>query len=346
MNAHVIDEVDPSIASLINVKNFRPWLQEHAGASAEPLRVTRLAGGNSNPTISIEQGSKRWVLRRPPVGSKLSTAHDVGREYTFYRAMQNTPVPVPETVAMCDDVSVCGAPFYIMKFVDGRVLGRPEELADASPEQRRLLCHEFARIMAAIHRVDIDAVGLGHVAKREGYLERQVRHWTNQWEALGASHPNKVLDEVVRRLRADIPKSPATAVVHGDYRLGNVMVARDEPNRIVAVLDWEMATLGDPLADLGYSLVFWGATNGRYLDPSARIAEMPGCCTADELVTEYVKAGGPAADNIKYYVALAWFKLCMIGQGQMDHFARTKGPVTPEMIKGRDSLAQQALDAL
>ena len=344
MNAHVIDEVDPSIASLIDVKNFRPWLREHAGASAEPLRITRLAGGNSNPTISIEQGGQRWVLRRPPLGNKLSTAHNVGREYTFYRAMQNTSVPVPETVAMCDDVSVLGAPFYIMKFVDGVVLSRPEELADASPEQRRLLCREFARIMAAMHRADIDAVGLGQVAKREGYLERQVRHWTGQWEAL-RTEPNQIVDEAVRRLRAEIPQSSATTVVHGDYRLGNVMVARDEPNRIVAVLDWEMATLGDPLADLGYTLVFWGATNGHYLDPSAKIADMPGCCSADELVKEYVKAGGAAADNIKYYVALAWFKLSMISQGQMDRYARTKGPITPEMIKGRDSLAQRALDA-
>lgn len=339
-----IDEIDASIVDLLDLQRFRPWLQQHAGAGDEPLRVTRLAGGNSNPTISIEQGGQRWVLRRPPVGNKLSTAHDVGREYTFYHAMQNTAVPVPETVAMCDDASVCGAPFYVMKFVDGVVLSRPEDLEGASPEQRRLLCCEFARIMAEMHRLDIDAVGLGQVAKREGYLERQVRHWTGQWEKLG-TEPNKTIDEVVRRLRADMPVSHATTVVHGDYRLGNVMAARNEPNRIVAVLDWEMATLGDPLADLGYTLVFWGATNGQYLDPSARIADMPGCFTTDELVKEYVKAGGAAADNIKYYVALAWFKLSMISQGHMDRYARTKGSVSPEMVKGRDMLAQRALDA-
>lgn len=339
-----VDEIDASIANLLDLTRFRPWLMEEAGASDEPLRVTRLAGGVANVTISIEQGGQRWVLRRPPPGNKLSTAHDMGREYSFYRAMQTTAVPVPETVAMCDDASVCGAPFYVMKFVDGRVLGKPEDLDGVSLEQRRLLCREFARTLVAIHQVDIDAVGLGQIAKRDGYLERQVRHWTGQWESL-RTEPYKTFAEIVRRLRADMPTSNPTTVVHGDYRLGNVLVARDEPHRIVAVVDWEMATLGDPLADLAYTLAFWGTSNGFHLDPSAKIADLPGFLTADELVAEYVQAGGVAAENINYYVALAWFKLSMISHGNMERISRTKGSLTPGMLELLDLLAQRAFES-
>ena len=341
------DVVDPTITSLVDMPRLREWLTRNVpGTSIDALNVSRLAGGESNVTLLVRQAGRSWVLRCPPMGNRIATAHDMRREYMFYRALYGTAVPVPEPIALCEDQSVLGEVFYVMSFVSGRIFTRPEDLNDVSVEQRHHFCRELAKMLASIHRVDIDAVELGGIAKREGYLARQVQRWSHTW-ATTRSGPHAVMDEVAHRLRTGMPNSPPTTVVHGDYRIGNVMVAHDKPDKIIAVFDWEMATLGDPLADVGYALVYWGSRNRpAYLNPINLIPDLPGFMSAEEWVAEYVAAGGTPTEQISYYVALALFKLAVITQGHMERLARTRGSFAPALQANRDECGQLALELL
>src|SRR4051812_7592987 len=254
------------------------WLRDHVGVDG-PLTHEVISGGASNLTIAVTVGDTELVVRRPPVGAFLPSANDVGREYKYLLALRDTNVPVPEVLGFCDDADVIGAPFYVMRRLHGLVPHDPGVLAHLPEAEARAAGEDFVRVLKAIHAVDIDAVGLGDAAKRTGYLERQVVRWTDQWHR-AKDDDDPVIDALSEKLGAAIPNSPGTTIVHGDYRLGNVMF---DGTRINGVFDWEMATLGDPLADVGYTLLWWGTPNRPPINPSQAVADLPGMPSAREV---------------------------------------------------------------
>ena len=322
----------------IDVDALGRWLAANVDGVASPsITIEVISGGASNLTIGVDTGDLQLVVRRPPVGAFLPSANDVSREYRYLSALQSTNVPTPPVHAFCDDVEVIGAPFYVMERLHGVVPHEVAAVEHLSAEQGRALSQHFVEVLQSIHAVDIDAVGLGDAAKRTGYLERQVTRWTDQWHR-AKEQDSPVIDELAVRLAKSLPESPPTTVVHGDYRLGNVMLSDEDPTQIVGVFDWEMATLGDPLADVGYTLLYWGTHDRPPIHPSQGIADLPGFLTADELAGAY----GAAANDLRFYIALAAFKLAIIGEGNRAR-ARRLGHDVPNM---RNPLPDWALDLI
>jgi aminoglycoside phosphotransferase (APT) family kinase protein len=296
------------------------WLGEHAGVDG-PLQHEVISGGASNLTIGVTVGGTELVVRRPPVGAFLPSANDVSREFRYLSALRDTDVPVPEVLGFCDDAGVIGAPFYVMRRLHGLVPHGPDVLAHLTPEEARRAGEEFVRVLRSIHAVDIDAVGLGDAAKRTGYLQRQVDRWTDQWHrSKEEDHPT--IDALSTRLAASVPVSGPVTIVHGDYRLGNVMF---DGTRINGVFDWEMATIGDPLADLGYTLLWWGTADRPPVHPSQAVADLPGMPTADEVCARY----GADPEVVRFHIVLAAFKLTIIGVGNRARMARAGMEVPP-----------------
>ena len=310
------------------------WLLDNVGVDG-PLTHEIISGGASNLTIAVTVGDTELVVRRPPVGAFLPSANDVSREFRYLDALRDTDVPVPEVLGFCDDVEVLGAPFYVMRRLHGLVPHDASVLAHLSPDEARAAGEDFIRVLRAIHAVDIDAVGLGNAAKRTGYLERQVARWTDQWHR-AKDGDDAVIDELSEKLGAAIPRSGPVTVVHGDYRLGNVMF---DGTRIVGVLDWEMATIGDPLADVGYTLLWWGTNDRPPINPSQAVADLPGMPSADEVCGLY----GVAPDVVRFYIVLAAFKLTIIGVGNRTRAKRLGGDVPADT---HNPLAEWALQLL
>ncbi len=305
---------------------LRAWLSENLGFDGEPFAIEVISGGRSNLTLGVEAGGRRLVVRRPPIGHFLPTAHDMSREYRVYRALHGTAVPVPEARALCEDASVIGAPFYVMERLDGVVPHEPADLRTADRATNARTADHFVDVLAAIHGTDLDAAGLADFGKPTGYLERQLRRWIGQWErSKYADAP--AIDALAAHLRQTMPRQQATTLVHGDYRLGNVMLDANDTGRLIAVFDWEMATLGDPLSDLGYTLLWWGTTDRVNVHPSQGVADLPGFPSAGELVDRYASATALDIDAIDWYVALAAFKLAVIHEGQRATRRRAGQPV-------------------
>jgi aminoglycoside phosphotransferase (APT) family kinase protein len=305
---------------------LQAWLSENLGFEGDSFAVEVISGGRSNLTLGVEAGGRRLVVRRPPIGHFLPTAHDMSREYRVYRALHGSAVPVPEALALCEDESVIGAPFYVMERLDGIVPHEPADLAAADrPTNARTGAH-FIEVLAAIHAVDLGAAGLADFGKPTGYLERQVQRWTDQWQrSKYADAP--AIDALALHLRRTMPRQQGTTLVHGDYRLGNVMLDRHDTGRIIAVFDWEMATLGDPLSDLGYALLWWGTTNRIAVHPSQGVADLPGFPSAEQLIAAYGTTTTLDVDEIDWYLALAAFKLAVIHEGQRATRRRAGLPV-------------------
>jgi aminoglycoside phosphotransferase (APT) family kinase protein len=298
-----------------------------------------ISGGASNLTIGVRIGDADLVVRRPPVGQFLPTANDVSREFRYLGALRDTPVPVPRVYAFCDDADVIGAPFYVMERLHGVVPHDATPVHDLDAAQGRRLSEEFVDVLRSIHEVDIDAVGLGDAAKRTGYLERQVRRWTDQWHrAKEADSP--AIDELALRLAKALPPSPPTTVVHGDYRLGNVMLDAVDRTRIIGVFDWEMATLGDPLADVGYTLLYWGTTDRPPVHPSQVIADRPGFLSAAGVAERY----GVDVEILDFYVVLAAFKLAIIGEGNRARARHLSAPTASAPMARGVRLDEWALE--
>ena len=284
------------------------------GLAGGPLKAELIAGGRSNLTYVVSDGDREWVLRRPPLGHVLPTAHNMAREYEVISALAGTAVPVPETYAHCADEAVLGAPFYLMEHVPGRVYRTGADLSGFSAADGRAVSTALVDVLADLHRVDPAAVGLAEFGRPEGYLERQVRRWTKQ---LAASRSRELpgIEELGARLAASVPPDGRVALVHGDYKLDNVLVDADDPGRIRAVLDWEMSTLGDPLADLGLVLVYW-ERGDKYGDPRvAATSRIPGYLTAAEVMERYAERTGFAIGDVAWYRALAGYKLAVISEG-------------------------------
>ena len=292
-----------------------PWLARHVAGAEPPFAYRLITGGRSNLTYEVTDAAwSRFVLRRPPLGNVLESAHYMGREHRLISALAPTAVPVPEPLAFCADTAVGDAPFYVMRFVDGVVLESEqdaERCLDLAARERA--SHALVDVLADLHRVDPDAVGLGDLGRKEGYVERQLRRWHGQFER-SRSREVPAMDEAHRLLSARVPPQRRTGIVHGDYRLGNCLVGPDGELR--AVLDWELCTLGEPLADLGWVLAWWIEPRE---DPAAIGRSVPstagGFASRDALVARYAERSGADVGDVDFYVALACWKLACIAEG-------------------------------
>jgi aminoglycoside phosphotransferase (APT) family kinase protein len=253
--------VEPAAAPEFDADRLDAYLRERIPGLGGPMRVDRISGGQSNPTFFISYPERRLVLRKQPPGPLLPSAHAVDREYRVLTALRGTGVPVPETVLFCDDRSVAGTPFYIMERLDGRVF-EDASLPGIAPEERGEMYRSLAQTLAALHNVDPMAIGLGDFGKPTDYFARQIARWGRQWE-MSRTRDNPTVEGLREWLAANIPPEQATSIVHGDYRVGNVMFHPIEP-RVIAILDWELSTLGHPLADLAHSCIAWHSRPGEY----------------------------------------------------------------------------------
>ena len=333
---------------MIHEERVSRWLEDNIAGLSGPFRFEMIAGGRSNITYRVgDSAGNTVVLRRPPIGHVLATAHDMAREHRIISAVGTTDVPVPRTLGVCNDVEVNDAPFYVMGFVEGVVLDGQAKAAGLTPATRRALSEDLIDVMVRLHDVDVDAVGLGDLAKRDAYVERQIKRWSTQW-ANSKQRELPEIDEVERLLRAGVPEQRGTVIAHGDYRFGNCLA--DVANgRIAAVLDWELCTLGDPLADLGYVGIYWtdpGATNRRGTDPSG----IPGFPPFAHLVDRYATRTGRDVSRIGYYMAFASFRLAVISEGVYARYiagAMGSQDVDVSTFKtGTETLAEAALAAL
>ncbi|WP_019630193.1 phosphotransferase family protein [Actinomadura atramentaria] len=308
----------------VDVPRLASWLAGALPGAGPITAVELIAGGRSNLTYGIALGDgRRVVLRRPPLGHVLPTAHDMGREYRVMAALgAHTGVPVPGMLAFCDDPDVIGATFYLMDFVEGRVLRDEADAADLTPDQARGLSDALAEALAAIHTVDPGKAGLADFGRPAGYMERQLRRWGKQWDssqdairATGTVRELPEYDRLVARLGERLPGDAPARLVHGDFRLDNALVRLDPP-AISAVVDWEMATLGDPLSDLGLTLVYWtDAADPAALPVGATITAAPGFHTRREFAERYAALTGADLASLDFYVAFACFKLAAILEG-------------------------------
>jgi aminoglycoside phosphotransferase (APT) family kinase protein len=288
------------------------WFGQHTDARA-PLTFDLIAGGRSNLTFRVVDAMGRsWVLRRPPLGHVLATAHDMAREHRIISALAPTDVPVAPAVGLCTDETVNGAPFYVMGFVDGIVVRDGSVAQHLSVEQRAAAGRSVAETLAKIHAVDPDAVGLGDLGRKEGYVARQLKRWNGQFEQARTREVPEVTT-AHDRLVARIPDQGAPAIVHGDYRLDNCMI--DESGQVIAVLDWEICTLGDPLADLGLLMVYWTEAGDQLAALPGAATALEGFPTRAELVATYEAAGGRPVGDLDYYVAFGYWKLACILEG-------------------------------
>ncbi len=289
------------------------------------LRAQLIAGGKSNLTYRVTDGVHDWVVRRPPLGHVLATAHDMAREHRVMSALAGTTVPVPEMVALCEDLAVMGVPFYVMQYVEGEVLRRTAQSADLTDDQRADVAHRLVDTLADLHAVDPATVGLSDFGHPEGFLERQVRRWSAQLER---SRTREVpgFPELAAALTARVPRSQRAGIVHGDYRLDNVLIGKDQ--QIRAVLDWEMATLGDPLCDLGLLPVYAIPAAGVTGVVSDGMGPHNGFPSMDTLVERYASRTGLDLTPLPWYVALGYYKLAVICEGiHARHLAgQTVGP--------------------
>lgn len=317
-----------------------------------PIGISRISGGHSNLTYRITDASGgTWALRRPPTGMVLATAHDMSREWRFITALAPTPVPVAPPVAYCADPDVIGAEFYLMGFVDGRVLG--DEAAGQALElpARRCAAHSLVDVLADLHAVDPDTVGLGDLRRDGSYLERQLRRWHRQVHE-SAVEDLDVVDAAHARLveRAASLPPPDVRIAHGDYRLGNVAVGPDGAVR--AVFDWELATLGDPLADLGWLIASWGRPGDRVAATLAGPSLADGFPDRDELIARYAQRSGRDVGDLAFYVAFARWRSACIGAGVYSRYVGGAMGGAGEADGGAARLAsiqvqaQAALDAL
>ena len=302
--------LDPELP--INEENVTRWIQDHTEADA-PLRFELIAGGRSNMTYTVTDATgRKLVLRRPPMGPLLPSAHDMAREHRLMHALRDSPVPVPRMVGLCQDAMVNGRDFYVMYFLDGVVVRDIEIGRTFAAEIRTRMCHELIDTLCALHRVDIDAVGLGDLARRSGYIERQLKRWSGQWEQ-SKTREIPLIDRVRDTLSERLPEDAVTTIAHGDYRLSNCMM--DPAGLVAGVLDWELCTLGDPMADLAGLMGYWYRDGDPDTKGDAETTTLEGFLPQEELAGLYAEEMGVSLEKVAYYRAFASWRLACIGEG-------------------------------
>ncbi|WP_327405223.1 phosphotransferase family protein [Streptomyces sp. NBC_01288] len=293
--------------------------RERPGLVTGALSGRLIEGGRSNLTYAVTDSTTKWVVRRPPLGHVLATAHDMKREHRVISALHPTNVPVPRPILLCEDDEVLGAPFYVMEFVEGTPYRTADDLVPLGPERTRGAVLELVDTLVELHAVDPAEVGLADFGRPEGFLDRQLRRWGKQLDA-SRNRDLAGVEELHAALGHRLPTSPAPAVVHGDYRLDNVLIGEDD--KIKAILDWEMSTLGDPLTDLGL-LVMYSIPLDLPNSPISTTASAPGHPTPAELIERYAARSGRDVSSVAWYTAFAWFKLAVILEGI--HYRYTLG---------------------
>lgn len=300
------------------------FLRRHEECPPGSLEVEQFSTGSSNLTYLLRIGDKEWVMRRPPLGPLLETAHDMRREFTVLRALAETEVPAPRPIAYCEDSSLIGAPFYIMERLHGFVIHKGKLPPEAdSAEKRREIGYGLVEALAELHTVDYALHGLATFGKPEGFAERQVRRWRKQWLA-AKTRDVAVLDDLDRWLTERIPQTYASSIVHGDASTHNTLFDRKNPRRVVALLDWEMSTLGDPLCDLGYFIALWpqegdSAVRVRVTNPELRSPTLP---PRAELIGHYENLTRIPTHDMKFYETLALYKLAVILEGIYSRYVK------------------------
>jgi len=302
----------------LDLEALERYLGPHVGGLAGALRGEVIPGGRSNLTYVVDDGERRFVVRRPPLAHVLPTAHDMAREYRVLAALGDTGIPVPRVIVLCEDESVIGARFYVMEWVDGHVVRNslPPEFPD-STETRRAMSFALVATLLQLHGIEPDGVGLADFGHPDGFLGRQVRRWWQQWEA-SKTRELPSIETLRRRLDATVPTQSAPGIVHGDYRLDNVMYAPADPARIVAVIDWEMCTIGDPLCDVGLLCVYWADDStevaARTLHGRAITAE-EGFYKRADILRDYAAGSRRDMSKLDWYIALGAYKLAIIAEG-------------------------------
>ena len=296
----------------LDLARLGTWLPAAVPGAGRHLTAELIAGGKSNLTYSVTDGTSGWIVRRPPLGHVLATAHDMAREYRVMTALQGTGVPVPTTFAFCEDTDVLGAPFYVMERVAGQPYRYKRQLEPLGAARTRSISESLIDTLAALHAVDPTAVGLDDFGRPDGFLERQVRLWKRQLDA-SRTRDLPEADELHRLLSADVPVQSATGIVHGDFRLDNVLV--DAEDRAAAVIDWEMATLGDPLTDLALMVVYGRLGEQMQGDEVVDCASTPGFLSEDEIIARYSAHSHRDMSRFGFYIGLASFKLAAILEG-------------------------------
>lgn len=283
-----------------------------------PWHAEVISGGLSNITYRLFLPGGTVILRRPPLGHVLPRAHDMGREHRVLSALVPTPVPVPEPLALCTDPSVLGVTFYVMREVPGSVLRLPEDTGRLPPASRGLLASELIATLADLHACDPDEVGLGDFGRRSGYCARQIRTWAGQWER-SRTRDLPDMERLLRSLSERVPEDSACTIVHGDFRLDNTIVSfTDGVPRVAAVLDWELSTLGDPLADLATTMSYWhdqGDAERARIPVSLGLTDKPGFPASRALASAYASRTGRDLSDLPFYMALALMKLAVICEG-------------------------------
>jgi aminoglycoside phosphotransferase (APT) family kinase protein len=336
----------------IQQANLETYFESEIEGAKAPLSFSLIQGGHSNLTYLVEDalGRKR-VLRRPPTGAVLATAHDMGREHRILTALGGSKVPVPETLALCLDDAVNDAPFYVMDFVEGAVLSDPDVVHREVPEaNRRALGMNVIEVLAHLHNIEPDDVGLGDLGRREAYLSRQLKRWKTQWEKSKTRELGH-MEEAHRILESRMPEQQGSSIVHGDYRFGNFL--SDGANaKLRAVLDWELCTLGDPLADVGYLMNDWNQPND--IRPSAGGASpSPTTCggfpSREEMLAEYEKRTGNDTSRVDYYRAFQYWRLAAIVEGVLSRYKKgvMGNEANTDLFERQvNGLAQSAVDLL
>jgi aminoglycoside phosphotransferase (APT) family kinase protein len=298
----------------IHVPHVTEWFSEHVDGVEPPLEFSIISGGRSNLTYRVEDANGRsWAFRRPPLHSVLKSAHDMGREYRIIAALDPTDVPVPSAAGLCEDEEVNGAPFFVMDFLDGIVLRSAEQSEqELDADQRRAAGLDLVDTLALLHDVDPDEVGLGDLGRKEDYVARQLRRWHGQWEQV-QTRELPLVDEVHARLSARIPEQQGATIAHGDYRMDNVILGRD--GTIAGVVDWELCTLGDPLADLGTLLVYWSEPGDNWSALPAAPTAVEGFPTRDEVAERYAEQSGRDLSDLEFYKAFAYWRVACILEG-------------------------------
>ena len=331
--------------------NVEDWLQLHIDGLRRPVEFALIPGGHSNLTYLVTDGDRqRVVLRRPPLGELLPGAHDMAREYRAISALGPTEVPVPEALGFCDDHGVTGASFYVMSFVEGHVLHNEQVATETyGLEARHRVGLSLAETLDALHSVDVDAVGVGSLGRREDYVGRQLRRWFRQYDASRAmSVP--LVDELYESLLLARPEQQKASLVHGDYRLGNCIT--DGDGEIAAILDWEICTLGDPLADVGYMLVTWAEPGDEQQGISMAPSMAQGFATKQELIERYSSASDLDLSPIRFYMAFNHWKSACIYEGVYARYVKGQKPTVGvdvdaigAAVEVQARLAAQALES-
>jgi aminoglycoside phosphotransferase (APT) family kinase protein len=301
----------------IDVGPVSTWFDANITGARGPYQFELIAGGRSNLTFKVSDADDHaFVLRRPPTSHVLPSAHDMGREHRIIKALGPTPVPVPPALGYCDDEAVNGRPFYVMGYVDGHIL-RDRTIAEKvlTAEERRTAGLDLIDVLVALHNVDVDAIGLGDLARKDAYIERQLKRWYGQFQQSAATQQRTVplVDEVHDLLAAHVPPQGPATIVHGDYRLDNTMFGYD--GKVAAVLDWEICTLGDPLADVGLLMVYWTEEGDSHSPLGVAPTTAEGFPGRAELRARYSERSGRDLSALDFYVAFGYWKLACILEG-------------------------------